>query len=156
MPLWSTLMHCSSTTCSGCCRAPYNTMRQLAEADSVRFRLGSITETDARQSRLEAGILLNSLLQGAADWKTALVQLSLNVGRIQADTFLIPGDNLSDMQRNFSLVQLVLDAQSNRADVIAAENRKTFAGRTLHLARANRSIDLGSYRGNTVQRCFYQ
>ena len=125
----------------------YTTMKQLADADSIRFKLGAITEIDARQSRLEAGNLLNSLFQSEADWKAALVQLSFNIGEGQADTFLLPAGDAMQLHRNFSLPALISDAQINRADAIATQNAKTVAGKSLQLAQANRRIDLGISAG---------
>lgn len=129
----------------------YVTMKQLAEADSIRFKLGSITEIDARQSKLEAGNLLNSLYQTEADWKTALVQLSNNTGKIQTDTLFIPTGNFDNLERNFELSTLIINAQNNRADIIAAGNSKAVADKNLQLVKANRKMDLGVFAG--VQYC---
>lgn len=125
----------------------YNTMKQLADADFIRFKLGSITEIDARQSKLEAGNLLNTLYQTEADWKTSLVQLSNNTGKAQADTLLTPTGNFENLERNFSLGDLIINAQNNRADIVAAINNKTVADKNLQLVKANRKIDLGVSAG---------
>ncbi|MFD2582682.1 TolC family protein [Pedobacter vanadiisoli] len=121
----------------------YSTMKQLADADSTRFRLGSATETDARQSKLEASNLLNNLIQAEADWKTTLVQLNLNAGMVQPDIFLVPANDFRDLKRTFSLLKLISDAQANRSDAVAASNTQIAAKNTLQLAKANRAIDLG-------------
>lgn len=131
----------------GVLQSSYSTMRQLADADSIRFSLGAITETDARQSRLEARSLLNNLIQGEADWKTTLVQLNLNAGTTRSDTFWSPADDFRELQRKFSLAQLISDAQANRADAVAAHNTQSVASRGLQLAKANRRIDLGISAG---------
>lgn len=47
-------------------------MRRLAEGDSVKFALGKITEVDATQSRVEAGVMRNDLLQAEAELHNAL------------------------------------------------------------------------------------
>lgn len=125
----------------------YNTMKQLADADSVRYKLGAITEIDARQSRLEAGSLLNELLQGEANWKAALAQLSLGIGQQQTDTLLSPSTDFSHLQRNFQLSVLISEAQVKRADVVAAQAAKTMAEKSWQLAKANRSINLGVNAG---------
>ncbi len=54
----------------------YENIRQLAESDSVRFTLGKIMEIDAIQSRLEAGILKNELLQAETDLHNAFSNLA--------------------------------------------------------------------------------
>ncbi|SEV95436.1 outer membrane protein, cobalt-zinc-cadmium efflux system [Chitinophaga sp. YR573] len=125
----------------------YATMAQLADADAIRFKLGAITEVDARQSKLEAGSLLNSLYQNEADWKTALVQLSINTGKAQSDTLLTPISDSDNLERDFALGTLIINAQNNRADVVAAINNKTVADKNLQLIRANRKIDLGISAG---------
>ncbi|OMP75874.1 TolC family protein [Chitinophaga sp. LS1] len=128
-------------------QSSYVTMEQLADADAIRFKLGAITEVDARQSKLEAGSLLNSLYQNEADWKTALVQLSINTGKAQSDTLLTPISNSDNLERDFALGTLITNAQDNRADILAAINSKTVADKNLQLIRANRKIDLGISAG---------
>ncbi len=64
----------------------YDNIRQLAESDSVRFSLGKIMEIDAIQSRLEAGILRNELLQAKTDLHNAFSDLSLVPGSVAAAT----------------------------------------------------------------------
>jgi cobalt-zinc-cadmium efflux system outer membrane protein len=125
----------------------YTLMRQLADADAIRFQKGAITETDARQSKLEADNLLNSVFQQAADWKTALLQLNMNTGQSHADTLLWPTGNFEHLQRAFILQELVNNAQATRADAVAAGAAKAAAGKTLTLAKANRKIDLGISAG---------
>ena len=60
----------------------YENIRQLAESDSVRFTLGKIMEIDAIQSRLEAGILKNELLQAETDLHNAFSNLNLLTGSV--------------------------------------------------------------------------
>ncbi len=125
----------------------YRSMKQLADADAIRFKLGAITATDAKQSGLEAGNLLNDLLQAEADWKASLLQLGLNTGRATADTLLLPIDSFSHLSRNFSLPALISNACQERADALAAQAARTVADRSLQLAKANRRIDLGLSAG---------
>ncbi len=121
----------------------YNNMKGIADADSIRFKLGQITEIDARQSRLEAGSMLNDVYQGEADWKTALVQLGIMLGKQGKDTLYFPTGDFSGFDRNFDLGQLIVHAQNNRADLIAALRNKTVSQRLLTMAKANRVADLG-------------
>jgi len=118
-------------------------MKQLANADSIRFKLGEITEIDARQSKLDAGNFLNSVFQNEADWRTSLLQLNLFAGKKTVDTLLMPNGDFENLNREFALGILITDAQNNRADVVAALNSKTVADKSLALVRANRVIDLG-------------
>lgn len=121
----------------------YTTMQQLATADSIRFKLGAIMEVDARQSKLEAGNLLNSVYQGEADWKTSLVQLNLHTGSKALDTLLLPSGNFNELHRTFALTSLIEEAQANRADAVAAKNTQNVAAKNKQLVMANRKIDLG-------------
>ncbi|MEF9932436.1 MAG: TolC family protein, partial [Bacteroidales bacterium] len=45
----------------------YNSINNLATADSIKFMLGKITEVDAMQSNVEAGVMRNELLQAQSD-----------------------------------------------------------------------------------------
>lgn len=125
----------------------YQTMKQLADADSIRFRLGSIKEVDARQSKLEAASTLNSVYQSEAVWKNSLVQLCLNAGVQQKDTLFFSSGNFEKLDRNFSLGSLITTAQDNRADLAAALQGKVVAQKSLQLVKANRTIDLGVQLG---------
>lgn len=127
----------------------WENMDKLAKADSIRYKLGAITETDARQSKLEAGTLKNTLYQNEADWKTALVQLNLLTGKAHADTLFLPSGDFDRLDRDFSLGTLITNAQDKRADLIVALNTKTAAEKSLVLVKANRTIDLGINIGGT-------
>ncbi|WEK21054.1 MAG: TolC family protein [Candidatus Pedobacter colombiensis] len=130
-------------------RYSYSTMKQLADADAVRFKLGEITETDARQSKLEADQLLNGVYQSEANWKSALVKLSGYTGRKHPDSLMVPNGNFDDLDREFNWQSLVDNAQNSRADAVAALNNKAVAVRNLALVKANRTIDLGVTAGMT-------
>ena len=121
----------------------YETMKRLAEADSVRLKLGSIMEIDAIQSKLEAGSLLNELLQSEADLKNAYIQISQMTGSLAADTLWTPDGSLLFKQRSFVLSDLVALAKDNRADLVAALFNKEVANKALKLAHRERNIDLG-------------
>lgn len=122
-------------------------MRQLADADAIRFQKGVITATDARQSALEANQLLNSLYQQEADVKTALLQLNQNTGRSRGDTLLLPVGDFTKLERDFSLPLLIANAQQSRADIVAANAARSVAEKNLTLVKANRKIDLGINAG---------
>lgn len=125
----------------------YKAMQQLADADSIRLRAGAIAAIDARQSRLEAMNLLAGRIQSANDQKTAMIRLSLLCGHPATDTLLQPGPGFGDLDRSFSLMALITQAQEERADAIAARNARIVADKSLALIRANRKIDLGLSAG---------
>lgn len=121
----------------------WQTMKRLAQADSVRLKLGSIMEIDALQSNLEAESLYNDLLQADADLKSASIGLSRMTGTLSVDTFLIPDGNLIFKQRSFESSDLIAVARDKRADLVAALYNKEVAGKALRLAKKERNIDLG-------------
>lgn len=121
----------------------YQMMKQLADADAIRYKLGAITEIDARQSKLEASNLQNSVYQNEADWKGSLVKLSAYLGKKSADTLVIPDGDFENLARDINYQNLISNAQTIRADAVAALNSKTVAERSLALVKANRKIDLG-------------
>ena len=122
-------------------------MEQLANADAMRYKLGVITETDARQSKLEASILENGMYQYEADLKAALVKLSVFAGQKKTDSSLIPEGNFKNLDRSLNLYTLVTEAQQHRADALFALIGKTVAKNELSLAKANRVSDLGINTG---------
>ena len=67
----------------------YDNMRRLAEGDSVKFALGKITEVDATQSRVEAGVMRNDLLQAEAELHNAFLSLGMMLGSA-TDTLSLP------------------------------------------------------------------
>ncbi|MBC9934105.1 TolC family protein [Chitinophaga qingshengii] len=121
----------------------YQYMQQLAQADSIRFKAGLIPEADARQSLIEADMLLNEAYGIAAEVKTALVQLHQFMGAYRGDTLVQPVGDVSRFKRSFSLPELVARAQDERADLLAALRQKDVSVKTLQLAKAARMIDLG-------------
>lgn len=125
----------------------YNNMNNIAVADSIRFKLGSIAEIDARQSQLEARSMLNEVYRSEADWTMALVQVAILMGRQPGDTLLVASGDFNRFDRSFELLQLITAAQNNRADLLAALRNKQVAQDVLQLSRANRSTDLGLNAG---------
>jgi len=120
----------------------YQTMKRLAEADSIRLRLGSIMEIDAVQSKLEAGSLFNELLQAEADLRNSYIQLSQMTGSLKPDTLMIPDGELAFKPRQFVMADLIITARNNRADLVAALYNKEVAHKALRLAQKERNIDL--------------
>lgn len=126
----------------------YQYLTQLADANQKRFQAGALSEVDAVQSRVEAESALNLLYQAEADWRTALLALGQFRGGISRDTLLQPTGDLTRFDRNFDVGQLIVNAQNGRADLLAAQQGRDVARRTLDLARANRMIDLGLFLNN--------
>jgi len=121
----------------------YIQMLELARADSLRLRLGMITETDARQSKLEASTMLNDVHSSEGDLREVLVQLLLFQGNKSMELPDSIVGRLNYFKREFDLLSLVTTAQNNRADLQAALKSKELSQNNLRLAKADRAIDLG-------------
>lgn len=120
----------------------YDNIRQLAESDSLRFTMGKIMEIDATQSRLEAGILKNELLQAETDLHNAFSNLNLLMGSVAPDTLFVPEASLHLSPRDFVLADLISTASVNRADLVAALKNKEVASRALKATRRERNTDV--------------
>jgi cobalt-zinc-cadmium efflux system outer membrane protein len=120
----------------------YTTMKKLADADSIRLSLGSIMETDAIQSKLEAGMLMNELLQAAANRRNALHQLNLMAGVAALDTLFVPQIQLDGIIRSFDLNGLIDVAVQNRSDVVSARLNMEVSGKNTALVKRERKMDL--------------
>lgn len=130
-------------------RSSYRQMAGLARADSIRFRLGDITEVDALQSRLEAATMLNDLYEVESQLHHALVQLALLQGNVNVEPADSIGGDVGYYERQFDLPALIVEAQNNRADLQAALKSNDVSQNNLRLAKANRAIDLGISIGGT-------
>ncbi|MDR2564100.1 MAG: TolC family protein [Prevotellaceae bacterium] len=130
-------------------KSSYEQMLRLAQADSLRFRLGSITEIDAMQSKLEAGAMLNELYSSEGELRKILLQLPLFQGNKNMETPDSIAGELSYRKREFDLQSLVVMAQNNRCDLEIALKSKELSQNNLRLAKANRSIDLGIHLGGS-------
>ncbi len=133
----------------------YKNINRLSLSDSIRFKLGSIMEIDARQSKVEAGSLLNALYQSEADWKVSLANLGLLLGKREVDTLYYPTGGFTTFDREFNFQELLVTAQNNRADLLAALKNKSVAQSALKLAKANRVIDLGIVIGSNNSSAVY-
>lgn len=119
----------------------YLSMQQLAKSDSIRYKLGAITLVASRQSRLEASSLLNDLYMTESSSKQALSSLSIFMGTV-AEEHDIKGD-LHAFNREFNPEDLILEAVTTRADLLASKQNINTAASLVKLEKANRVIDLG-------------
>jgi cobalt-zinc-cadmium efflux system outer membrane protein len=123
----------------------YQTMKKLSEADSVRYKLGSIMEIDATQSKVEAGVIYNDLLLAAAEWRNAIIGLTAITGRQNADTLIIPAIQFTDSCRLFSMDNLIEQALNSRSDLMAARKNMEVSEKNLALVKKERAPDLDLY-----------
>lgn len=121
----------------------YENMSKIAEADSLRYSFGEISQVTARQSRLEARTMMNDLLAAETEWRNGMLDLEVLVNKQMNDTILKPVGNFEQFNRDFLLADLIVTAQNNRSDLVAAYQNKDVAQKIINLERANRKIDLG-------------
>ena len=119
----------------------YQSIKELAFADSLRFAHGEIAEVDALQSRLESTTMMADFLQTETEYKNILFDLLLFEGGTTAIDSL--HGNLSLIIRAYNLKELIAIAQDNRADLKAAISNRELSAANVKLAKANRSLDLG-------------
>lgn len=127
-------------------QSSYKYMLQLSHSDSLRFRMGEITENDARQSKLESVTLLNDVYAQEAEYKSALIVLNQYMG-VAADTWHIPVGKWNNLSRDFILSKLIETAFENRVDLMAANKNSEVRMNQLCLARTERWLDLGLKAG---------
>lgn len=120
----------------------YANIRRLAVSDSVRYALGEIMEVDAIQTRLEADISQNELLQSETELYSAFAELNLLVGSSALDTIFRPTATLQIIPRDFALSNLISTALDNRSDLVAAMKNKEVASRSLTLVRRERNPEI--------------
>ena len=128
---------------------------ELARGDSIRHRLGKITEVDALQSALEAGISRNEVIQARAELHNVYSSLDLWMGEFSGETLLLPEGTLNLNERIFSTDELLQTALNNRADLAAAMKDTDVARRALKVAKRERNMDFDlalGYNYNTEVR----
>lgn len=121
-------------------QASVRDMQQIAESDSIRLSVGEIGRTDATQSKLEAQALEGELIALQAEYKNALMALSLLCGGepITAMT----DDELPQKSLSYSEEELFRVAENNRADLKAAELSHTLSVNNLRLVKASRAMEM--------------
>lgn len=123
-------------------KSSYQYMLELSKSDSIRLKLGEITEIDARQSKLEAATLLNEVFEQEAAYKSALVILNQYMGETSTSMMDIVG-KWENIDRDYLLPQLISQGFTNRVDLYAAQKSVDVATNQHKLVKAERKIDLG-------------
>ena len=123
-------------------RSAWSNMYDLAKSDSIRLASGKIMEVEAIQSRLEADIMYNEVLQAETDLKQAYMQLSLFVGTTVTDTLFHPVEELKKPEQVFVLNGLIEGAIEHRSDLLAALKNTEVARRELILTKREKRPDV--------------
>lgn len=119
----------------------YDNIRALADGDSLRMVRGKISEVDALQSRLEAGVAAQELLQARTEVRNSAVSLDVMMGGGGAQMPEIEGA-LRRPERIYSLESLLDQAVAERADLTAALRSVEVAERELKVIRRERNTDI--------------
>lgn len=119
----------------------YAYMLQLSRSDSVRFKLGDLAETDARQSKVEAIILRNAVFEQEGLYQSVLVTMNQFMGHM-TDTLIIPQGDLSAAGQAYNLLELLSLGLKNRQDLIASQQQIDVATKAQSLLKAERKVDL--------------
>ncbi|MCD8092126.1 MAG: TolC family protein [Bacteroides sp.] len=98
-------------------KSAWSNMSDLAKSDSIRFASGKIMEVEAIQSKLEADIMYNDLLQAHTDLEQAYTQLSPYIGTAVTDTLFHPVEELEQPEKEFVLGDLIQSAIERRTDL---------------------------------------
>jgi cobalt-zinc-cadmium efflux system outer membrane protein len=120
----------------------YEQINLLAIADSVKFSLGDIGEMDALQTKLEAGVAYNDLMQAETELKNIYSSLDLWVGVFNGETYYMPLGDLRFTPRRFDTAQLLQMALDNRADLAAAFKNVDVANKALKVTKRERNTDV--------------
>lgn len=133
----------------------FRLISELAASDSLRFSLGEITEVDALQSRIEAGVGYNEMEQAHVDMDNACAALAVQFGAAAIDTLFVPNGGLDIACPDYALHDLLDRALDGRADLAAALKNTEVARKALRLTRRERNIDFDvsvGYNYNTEVR----
>lgn len=121
-------------------RNAYQNIKQLADADSMRFSKGKISETNAIQSRLEAGLVNNQTVQAAMEFDKTMGDLLLFFSEKKAVDYTLAGE-LEMLVVDYNLDSLQHVAMENRADLAVAMHHVEVANRVLKVTHAERNTD---------------
>lgn len=123
-------------------RSAWSNMYDLAQSDSIRLASGKIMEVEAIQSKLEADIMYNEVLQAETNLKQAYMQLSPFTGTAVTDTLFHPVEELKKPEQAFVLGTLIETAVEHRSDLLAALKNTEVARRELTLTKREKRPDV--------------
>ncbi|MHC5201017.1 TolC family protein [Myroides sp. LJL119] len=124
-------------------KSSYESMLQVAQSDSIRFKLGQISQVAAVQSKLEAANMLHDLQDAILEYKQSILELNSLINNTKYTELFIPIGDFESFSRLFSLEELLEKALVNRSDVLVAKQGVIVGEKEISLAKAERVIDLG-------------
>ena len=125
----------------------YQQLQKLADADSIRLKVGEIMEIDAQQSALEAKSQLGHFFQAQDGWNASRVALTRLLGASVTDTIVLPLDADAHWNRTFSLDELTQKALSLRPDLKVAAQEQEVAQAKLRQLKADRAFEFSLEAG---------
>ncbi len=120
----------------------YQRINELAQSDSIRAAKGIITGIDAIQSKVEAGLAHNELIQAKSEMNRALNELTLYMGK---DMRILPLKLEGDLKlayRDFQLSELIEVGKMQRADLMAALQNIDVAKKEVKVAQRENNSDI--------------
>jgi cobalt-zinc-cadmium efflux system outer membrane protein len=115
---------------------------KLSTAQQVRYTAGDISRPDLLETRVEQQEFLNDLSRAEDDAETARFALSTFLGRERGRTdFIVTGD-LKQPARDYHIENMIQEALTRRADLIALRYGRDAAESGVDLAKASRIPDV--------------
>jgi cobalt-zinc-cadmium efflux system outer membrane protein len=120
-------------------------LRQLADTQRERQRLGDISQADMLQTQVEEQQFQNEVLSAETDAESAAIALSSFLGRNRGQTRLIPRGNLEMPEQHFEVSKLLAEALQNRPDLIGLRHARDATQSRIRQEKANRipNVDIG-------------
>lgn len=125
----------------------YAQLRKLAQADSIRVKLGEIMEVDALQSGVEAKALQGELFGAEDELQGALLALTRMQGAAIADTLINPSEPTPTWRRAFTQQELVRNALVQHPSLKVAAKDRELAQAKLRQLKADRAFEFSLEAG---------
>lgn len=132
-------------------RASSNFLDTLNQSQQVRFKAGDISRPDLLETQVEQQEFLNDLSRAEDDAETTRFALSTFLGRNRGRTGFVVSGNLKQPGRVYNIDNMISEALSKRADLIALRFGRDAAESGIELAKASRipDVDIGvTYANN--------
>jgi outer membrane protein, heavy metal efflux system len=126
-------------------RAASNFLDKLNTAQQIRFKAGDISRPDVLETQVEQQEFLNDLSRAEDDAETARFALSTFLGKNRGQTGFIVSGDLKQPARDYRIDNMIQEALTRRADLIALRYSRDAADSGVELAKASRipDIDVG-------------
>lgn len=126
-----------------------NTLKEIADGDSMRFVRGDIAESNWLESRMAMGIARNAMLETEAELNNTAIKLGYFMSNLNgAET--LRGNGTLEINEEASPIESYIErALANRADIMVALSRADVAEAALKFNKAQRRPELDVVLGAT-------